>query len=686
MQLSMIVLRCPDQVAPEARTVSGGEFHVGRGPDVDWVLPDPERLLSKRHFAVAFRGGGWQVADTSTNGTYLNTEPDAIGRAGARALRDGDRLRLGAYEIEVRVVDQPAQADVNRGAPVSGFGASARSAQSSPFGDPFADDPLAPSPAARRPFDEPAYSDHGHAPTSAQLPHDFDPLAPDHDEPAFGGGFRGPVQSDHSSSMEDAMIPPPIAGYSAPQMGGIIPGDDLLPDDWDKDLLEGIAPPGQTPASPAPFQPPPFQESPRQAPPRQASPTQIPAPMPAPAAFSGLGSAPLNAPPSGTGAGPAFSEPADFIDPLDPLAPLAEPRRPPMPATAAPFAASPIGPPVTPATEASPFEASPFGAPSGFPTELPEDFGDPLAPLAPPVQARVAESAPAPSMVAAPVVRQREPRQAAPRTVPADADPFNDLPRPSMPVPGPSPFPDDIGASPFDEPAVPLRLTPEPAPAAKPAASPVAAPPVARAAPPAVDDGGALAAFFKGAELGDANPTDPMAMMTGLGQAFRALVSGLRQVLIARATIKGEFRIEQTMIRARGNNPLKFSANDDDALTALLGVGRRTDMAPAAAIEDSLRDLRLHELATMAAMQVAVRAMLDELSPDKIRAGTDQGGMTVLPAQRKARAWDAFEARHAAVIRALVDDFDSIFGKSFARAYERALDEISVRERPPGER
>jgi type VI secretion system FHA domain protein len=190
-----------------------------------------------------------------------------------------------------------------------------------------------------------------------------------------------------------------------------------------------------------------------------------------------------------------------------------------------------------------------------------------------------------------------------------------------------------------------------------------------------------LAAFFKGAELQGANPADPQAMMTGLGQAFRALVAGLRAVLIARATIKSEFRIEQTMIRARGNNPLKFSANDDDALTALLGVGRRTDMTPAAAIEDSLRDLRLHELASMAAMQVAVRALLEELSPEKIRAGTDQGGLAVLPAQRKARAWDAFEARHASVVQALVDDFDSIFGKSFARAYERALDEISSRER-----
>jgi predicted component of type VI protein secretion system len=83
----------------------------------------------------------------------------------------------------------------------------------------------------------------------------------------------------------------------------------------------------------------------------------------------------------------------------------------------------------------------------------------------------------------------------------------------------------------------------------------------------------------------------------------------------------------------------------------------------------------------MAAMQAAVRAMLDELAPEKIRSGTGQSGMAVLPAQRKARAWDAFEARHAEIVQALVDDFDSIFGKTFARAYERALDEISIKER-----
>ena len=63
MSLTLAMLRCPDDVAPETRTVAGGEFSIGRAPENDWVLPDPERALSKRHCVLTFLAGGWQVAD-----------------------------------------------------------------------------------------------------------------------------------------------------------------------------------------------------------------------------------------------------------------------------------------------------------------------------------------------------------------------------------------------------------------------------------------------------------------------------------------------------------------------------------------------------------------------------------------------------------------------------------------------
>ena len=267
------------------------------------------------------------------------------------------------------------------------------------------------------------------------------------------------------------MIPPPIAGYSAPRQGGIIPGDDLLPDDWDKDLLEGISPPLQA-TTPAPQ----FHSPTTPASPIQAAHNQTPMPrgnsaMPPQPAFAPAESHPLSpmpmAPPvvntPAAGAAPAagFSE-QDFADLLDPLAPTIDPRRQPatpapagsFPLDASPFGASPFEtphadmpppggtPPGGAPLGATPLGATPLGAaPLGAtalegthlraPQSAPPVRQDPLDftdSFTPPMQAAaVVEPTPAPSLVAAPVVRQREPRPPTPRPAPSDADPFADL-------------------------------------------------------------------------------------------------------------------------------------------------------------------------------------------------------------------------------------------------------------------
>jgi type VI secretion system FHA domain protein len=439
MPLTLSMLRCPDAVAPQTRRLAGGELAIGRGTESDWVLPDPERLLSRRHCVIAYRAGLWQIADLSANGTFLNAESEPIGPGQPRDLRSGDRLRLGPYEIEVQI----AETTLEQGAPA---------AAADPFAaDPFALEPFAPAPGrghalaadpllrsgpGEDPFGSPL------APASINLPADYDPLAPDPPDRQPGA----PVQPDHAPHLEDA--------FQAPLARAV------LPEDWDREIAAPPAPP----AAPPP----------------------------------------------------------------------------------------------------------------------------------------------------APIV----------------------------------------------------------APASPPAAEPLPA--------PAAED--LLAAFVRGTGLPDLRPADPAAAMEGLGAAFRALVGGLRQTMIARAAIKGEFRIEQTLIRARGNNPLKFSANDADALAALMGAGRHTDMNAAEAIGEALRDMRLHELASVAAMQAAVRALLAEFDPGKLRRTADRGSFDFVPAQKKAHAWDAFEALYARITQALTDDFDSIFGKTFARAYERALADASAKD------
>ncbi|NPD68068.1 type VI secretion system-associated FHA domain protein TagH [Lichenicola cladoniae] len=506
--LTLSMLRCPVGVPPESREISGAEFSIGRDQKNDWVLPDPDRFLSKRHCVLSFGATGWQIVDTSTNGTFLNHDVDPI-RDAPRGLRDGDRILLGAYEMEValqegeepllRHADQrdPAH-DSARAYAHDPAHDSARAYAHDPAHDPdrsridghaggapYSDDRLLGDPFQSSPNDPLGLATGGN---QIGLPERFDPLAP------------ADELQDNAPIMQDGAFLE--ARYTPPRSSS-----DLLPDDWDDET------------------PPPVRLT--------------------------------RAPPS----------------PTDSL------------------------PPTTP---------------------------EPLPPV-------------------------DKPNIEAPRPVAA------------IPVP-PAPEPLSI-----------------PADVTGPGTDPTAGPGNDFSTGPGADAG--FAAFLQGAGMAPATmPTGAAAVSTlqALGGAFRAIVHGLRRIMIGRASIKGEFRIEQTMIRASGNNPLKFSADDEDALSALLNLGRRSELSPEAAIADALHDMRLHEVAMMTAMQEAVRELLIRLEPKRMMDQAGHHTLDAWPGARRARAWTAYETQHRQIVDALSDDFDSVFGKSFARAYERAMAEVQA--------
>ena len=91
-------------VPGDGRPVSmrGPSLSIGRGPENDLVLPDPDRMISKTHCVVENQGGNVVVVDVSTNGTFLNYGKQALGRV-ATPLSDGDVLSLGPYELVVSI-------------------------------------------------------------------------------------------------------------------------------------------------------------------------------------------------------------------------------------------------------------------------------------------------------------------------------------------------------------------------------------------------------------------------------------------------------------------------------------------------------------------------------------------------------------------------------------------------------
>jgi predicted component of type VI protein secretion system len=82
------------------------EYHeqggtIGRSLQNDWILPDPDRYISGRHATIDYKGGMYYLADTSSNGVYMNGEAEPIGKGNPRRLFDGDRMRMGDFEFEV---------------------------------------------------------------------------------------------------------------------------------------------------------------------------------------------------------------------------------------------------------------------------------------------------------------------------------------------------------------------------------------------------------------------------------------------------------------------------------------------------------------------------------------------------------------------------------------------------------
>ncbi len=244
----------------------------------------------------------------------------------------------------------------------------------------------------------------------------------------------------------------------------------------------------------------------------------------------------------------------------------------------------------------------------------------------------------------------------------------------SMPPPRRAPVSPPVAADPFAEPPprpAPLSAAPSPA-----AASPQAMP--ALASGPTPDAARLLAAFLEGAGVAGLDPgRDPEAALRAAGEVFRAMVEGVRQVLISRAAIKNELRVEQTMLRARDNNPLKFSATDEDAIAALLHPGRPGYKPPLDAAREAFGDIRSHEMAVMAGVQTALMGLLRRFEPAALEKRLAAGMLdNILPASRRARTWELFCETYQQISREAEDDFQSVFGREFARAYDAQMQKL----------
>ena len=81
---------------PESLT----RFTVGRDPANPWPIPDKTLAISARHCEFVAAGSRVLLRDLSTNGTFVNGAAQRL--LAEHVLKDGDRIELGPYTIEVQ--------------------------------------------------------------------------------------------------------------------------------------------------------------------------------------------------------------------------------------------------------------------------------------------------------------------------------------------------------------------------------------------------------------------------------------------------------------------------------------------------------------------------------------------------------------------------------------------------------
>jgi FHA domain-containing protein len=192
-----------------------------------------------------------------------------------------------------------------------------------------------------------------------------------------------------------------------------------------------------------------------------------------------------------------------------------------------------------------------------------------------------------------------------------------------------------------------------------------------------------LTAFLKGARMAGLSAPIQLtpALMETIGMLVYQATAGAMELIATRRITKREIRADVTMVVTQGNNPLKFLPTPEAAMMQMLGPKMPGFMATREAMEDAFDDLRAHEVGVIAGVRAALAEVLRRFDPATLEERLGKGGLldSLVPAARRAKLWDLFQVQFEQLCREANDDFQSLFGEAFIKAYEDQIEQDRIR-------
>lgn len=214
---------------------------------------------------------------------------------------------------------------------------------------------------------------------------------------------------------------------------------------------------------------------------------------------------------------------------------------------------------------------------------------------------------------------------------------------------------------------------PAPAAAQSPAEKPSRVSPTAPQAAPAHRESGdgadrALQAFLEGAGLAHLKVTDAEGFLRDSGVMARTALEGVMMLLLASTGVKKSFGADPA--DASDIGPLRTMSDPARMITHLFDPAQRTadGLDPAQILDDVCTELRVHQIALMAAMQAAVISALKSVDPSVLEEeqGASIGGLNLT---RKSKLWDLSVEQHEKFRLEITENINRIFGPEVLAAY-----------------
>jgi type VI secretion system protein ImpI len=155
-----------------------------------------------------------------------------------------------------------------------------------------------------------------------------------------------------------------------------------------------------------------------------------------------------------------------------------------------------------------------------------------------------------------------------------------------------------------------------------------------------------------------------------MGECFKLFLEGSMDLIRQRTNIKNQLKLNHTTFKVEQNNPLKFSATIDDVMQNLFVRNSASFLPANEAVKESFVDTKLHEQGLLAGATGALNGLLEQLSPDGIKAQSNNGGLlSSLPAYGGASSWRIYNELYADITDDVKAKGVLAFSDDFLKAY-----------------